>query len=248
MKNNTHAKHATPVVAVPIPRDYFQREPLWGNAGGYRSVNEISKAVEEAGGRAVLVFPGQELPEFDAVILPGGGDIDPSFYGESPQADVVDTDHELDRFQLEMAATALRNGTPVLGICRGMQVLNVAAGGSLIQHLEATEEHFPGEARDNPDLRPNPVHDIELVAESVLSQLLEESRIAVNSLHHQAAARVGGSLKVTAVAHDGTVEALEGPGGYQVGVQFHPEDLRHSDNRFQRLFDRLVESAAGKNS
>ncbi len=248
MKNNPQANQAAPVVAVPIPRDYFQREPLWGNAGGYRSVNEITRAVEEAGGRAVLVFPGQDLPEFDAVILPGGGDIDPSFYGESAQADVVDTDRELDQFQLDMAANALHHGTPILGICRGMQVLNVAAGGSLIQHLAATEEHFPGEARDNPDLRPNPVHDIELVGESVLFKLLQESRIAVNSLHHQAADRVGGTLKVTALAHDGTVEALEGPGGFQVGVQFHPEDLRHSDNRFQRLFERLVESAAGKNS
>ncbi|MCA9778612.1 MAG: gamma-glutamyl-gamma-aminobutyrate hydrolase family protein, partial [Candidatus Eremiobacteraeota bacterium] len=237
-----------PIVAVPIPRDYFQREPLWGNAGGYRSVNEITRAVEEAGGRAVLVFPGQELPEFDAVILPGGGDIDPSFYGQSAQADVVETDRELDQFQLEMAAGALQNGTPVLGICRGMQVLNVAAGGSLIQHLEATEEHFPGEARDNPDLRPNPVHDIDLVGDSILSTLLQQSRIAVNSLHHQAADRVGGNLRVTAVAHDGTVEAVEGPGSFQVGVQFHPEDLRHSDNRFQRLFERLVESAAGKKS
>lgn len=244
MKKNSQTQKSIPVVAVPIPANYFEREPLWGNAGGYRSVDEIVRAVEEAGGQARLVFPGQEVPQYDAVILPGGGDVDPSLYGQTPQAEVVDTDVALDRFQIEIAASALRKGTPILGICRGMQVLNVAAGGTLVQHLESTDQHFPGEARDNPDLRPNPVHDIELIGESVLSSLLLQSRIAVNSLHHQAADLVGEGLKVTARAHDGTVEAVEGRGAFQVGVQFHPEDLRHSDRRFQRLFDRLVESAA----
>jgi putative glutamine amidotransferase len=244
LKITTQTTKSTPIIAVPIPADYFEREPLWGNAGGYRSVNEIVQAVKEAGGVAQLVFPGEDLPDYDAVILPGGGDIDPALYGQQPQAHVIETDRELDTFQIEIAASALRDGTPILGICRGMQVLNVAAGGTLVQHLETTDQHFPGEARDNPDLRPNPVHDIEIEGASVLSKLLEEARIAVNSLHHQAADEVGAGLKVTATAHDGTVEAVEGPGGFQVGVQFHPEDLRHSDRRFQRLFDRLVESAA----
>ncbi|MFA5505886.1 MAG: gamma-glutamyl-gamma-aminobutyrate hydrolase family protein [Vulcanimicrobiota bacterium] len=248
MNPNTQSLKFQTVVAVPIPRDYFERRPLWGNAGGYRSVVEITRAVEEAGGKAVLVFPGQELPDYDAVILPGGGDIDPSFYGQQARAEVLDTDPELDRLQLEMAARALRQGTPVLGICRGMQVLNVAAGGTLVQHLETTEQHFPTEARDNPDLRRKPVHHIDLLGRSVLTTLLKESRLAVNSLHHQAADQIGSNLRVTAVAEDGTVEALEGPGDFQLGVQFHPEDLRHSDHRFQRLFNRLVESAAGMNS
>jgi putative glutamine amidotransferase len=240
---NTKSAKSKPIVVVPIPANYFEREPLWGNAGGYRSVNEIVQAVGEAGGEAQLVFPGQDLPEYDAVVLPGGGDIDPVLYGRQPEAQVFDTDRVLDSFQIEIATAALKNGTPILGICRGMQVMNVAAGGTLVQHLEATAQHFPEEARDNPDLRPNPVHDISIEGESVLSRLLEEAKIAVNSLHHQAADLVGAGLRVTATAHDGTVEAVEGPGGFQVGVQFHPEDLRHSDRRFQRLFERLVESA-----
>ena len=186
MNTNTQTTKSKPIVAVPIPVDYFEREPLWGNAGGYRSVNEIVQAVSEAGGVAQLVFPGEELPYFDAVVLPGGGDIDPALYGQQPQPNVVDTDRELDTFQIEIAANALNAGTPILGICRGMQVMNVAAGGTLVQHLEATDQHFPGEARENPDLRPNPVHDIAIEGESVLSLLLHEARVAVNSLHHQA--------------------------------------------------------------
>ncbi len=140
-----------PVVGIPIPRDYFQREPLWGNAGGYRAVNEILEAVRAAGGRARLLFPGDRTDGIDALLLPGGGDLDPMFYGQEPREEVRETDSELDAFQLGLTRTALANGTPVLGICRGMQVLNVAAGGTLIQHLESSNRHFPEDVRHKPD-------------------------------------------------------------------------------------------------
>ena len=236
-------KSSKPTIIIPIPRDYFEREPLWGNAGGYRSVNEIVAAVEEAGGQAQLLFPGDEAADFDGLILPGGGDVDPSFYGQNANEQVVDTDRVLDSFQIGLARKALESGKPLLGICRGMQVMNVAAGGSLVQHLESHAEHFPENARKNPDLRSIPVHQISLSKDSNLAKLLSQDTIAVNSLHHQAADLVPQSLKVTALSDDGVVEAIEGPGAFQMGVQFHPEDLRHHDSRFQILFNQLVEHA-----
>jgi putative glutamine amidotransferase len=125
-----------------------------------------------------------------------------------------------------------------------MQVLNVAAGGTLVQHLETTDQHFPSEARENADLRGNPVHRVALRNGSHLASLLGETVADVNSLHHQAADFVPDILEVVARSEDGIVEAVEGRGAFQVGVQFHPEDLRHTDRRFQGLFDRLVQQAA----
>lgn len=233
-----------PIVVIPIPRNYFEREPLWGNAGGYRAVNEIIQAVEEAGGVPRLLFPGDEFEDFEAVILPGGGDVDPAFYGQKPEETVFDTDKELDEFQLSLARDALANRTPLLGICRGMQILNVAAGGTLIQHLESSEEHFPVAARDNPDLRSRPVHALGIIEDSQLAQVLGDTDLMVNSLHHQAADVVPESLRVVARAQDGIVEAVEALGVFQLGVQFHPEDLRHVDSRFQELFGRLIQEAS----
>ncbi len=233
--------HSQPIIGVPIPHDYFDREPLWGNAGGYRAVVEIVNAVEQAGGTVQLLFPGHEHPPIDGLILPGGGDIDPAHYGEAPHPQVDDLDPELDRFQLDWARRALEQGLPTLGICRGMQVLNVAAGGTLVQHLDDTATHFPEEARQEPTLRPNPVHALNIAEGSKLEAVLEERQARVNSLHHQAVSQVGGPFRASAWAEDGTVEAIEHPEAWQVGVQFHPEDLRHADSRFSRLFSNLVE-------
>lgn len=234
---------AKPVVAIPIPRNYFEREPLWGNAGGYRAVNEIMAAVTEAGGIPQLLFPGDDEVAFDALILPGGGDLDPKFYGQDAQEEVVDTDPELDHFQLGLAQMALHRGTPLLGICRGMQVMNVATGGTLVQHLDSSDHHFPEQARQNPDLRGLPVHPVSLVKESKLSRMLEAELIDVNSLHHQALDRIGSGLRAVAYSPDGVVEAVEGERGYQLGVQFHPEDLVRHDGRFAGLFRGLVQAA-----
>lgn len=243
-KNQSPAPSSrNPRIGIPIPRDYFQREPLWGNAGGYRAVNEISQAVRESGGEPVLLFPGDNTDDVNAVILPGGGDVDPSLYGQEPHRNVVETNLELDNFQISLARKALEKSLPILAICRGMQVMNVAAGGTLIQHLETHQEHFPNEARQNPDLRSLPVHTIELEPASKLAQILGQSSVSVNSLHHQAADQVPSTLRVVAKSQDGVVEAIEGTGSFQVGVQFHPEDLRHTDPRFQELFKELVAAA-----
>lgn len=244
MNQNSHSSiNPSPVIGVPIPHDYFDREPLWGNAGGYRAVVEIVDAIEKAGGVAQLLFPGHDNPEVDALVFPGGGDIDPGQYGESAHPNVQDLDPELDGFQLALARKAIAEDIPTLGICRGMQVLNVAAGGTLIQHLDNTAEHFPEEARQEPTLRPNPVHGMSLASGSRLHQILKAESVKVNSLHHQAVAKVGQGFSAVAWSEDNIVEAIEGPGTWQLGVQFHPEDLRHADSRFSALFSQLISAA-----
>jgi putative glutamine amidotransferase len=234
---------ARPIVGIPIPLDYFHREPLWGNAGGYRAVVEIVQAVETAGGSAQLIFPGLDAPAIDALILPGGGDLDPVHYGQQADAALADLDRDFDLFQLEWARRAFATKLPTLGICRGMQVMNVAAGGTLIQHLDSADQHFPEQARQDAAMRPNPVHAVSVAGDSKLAEIVGGQVARVNSLHHQAVDQLAELFRASAWAEDGIVEAIERPDAWQVGVQFHPEDLRHADPRFALLFERLVEEA-----
>lgn len=236
-------QESKPVIGIPIPLDYFHREPLWGNAGGYRAVVEIVEAVESAGGTAHLIFPGLDAPAIDALILPGGGDLDPALYGQTAQPELADLDPEFDTFQLGWARRALEAKLPTLGICRGMQVMNVAAGGTLIQHVEGADQHFPAPAREDASLRPNPVHAVAVAKDSRLGQIVGSDQARVNSLHHQAVDELAPLFQASAWAEDGIIEAIERADAWQVGVQFHPEDLRHADPRFALLFARLVEEA-----
>ena len=232
-----------PVVGIPIPVDYFHREPLWGNAGGYRAGVEIVAAVESAGGSAQLLFPGLDAPEIHALILPGGGDVDPVHYGQQANEHLADLDPDFDAFQLNWARKAFESKMPTLGICRGMQVMNVAAGGTLIQHVHSADEHFPDNARQDASLRPQPVHAVALARGSKLAEIVGAEEARVNSLHHQAVDELAPLFQASAWAEDGIVEAIERSDAWQVGVQFHPEDLRHADARFALLFQRLIEAA-----
>jgi putative glutamine amidotransferase len=236
-------QNTKPVVGIPIPVDYFHREPLWGNAGGYRAVVEIVNAVELAGGSAQLIFPGLDAPAIHALILPGGGDVDPVHYGQDAHPELADLDPDFDSFQLDWARKALQAKLPTLGICRGMQVMNVAAGGTLIQHVEGADQHFPAAPRQDAALRPHPVHAVSVDRNSKLGDIVGDDMAQVNSLHHQAVDQLAPLFRASAWAEDGIVEAFERPDAWQVGVQFHPEDLRHADSRFALLFQRLVEEA-----
>jgi putative glutamine amidotransferase len=235
--------NAKPVIGIPIPVDYFHREPLWGNSGGYRAVVEIVEAVESAGGSAQLIFPGIDAPDIDALILPGGGDVDPVHYGQKAHPELADLDPDFDSFQLGWARRAFDAKMPTLGICRGMQVMNVAAGGTLIQHVLGADQHFPEQARQDAALRPNPVHVVAVARDSRLGEIVGGAEARVNSLHHQAVDQLAPLFHASAWAEDGIVEAFERSDAWQVGVQFHPEDLRHVDARFALLFQRLVEAA-----
>ena len=196
-------------------------------------------AVERAGGRAVLIPPSEEgveetLAALDAVIFSGGADVDPSRYGADPHPE-TDTPHtRRDAGEMALLKAALERDMPVLAICRGFQLLNVARGGDLIQHLPEEVGHdvhkeVPGEFA---------VHPVEVKDGTRLADLVGE-RSDVTSHHHQALGRVGEGLVETAWAADGTLEAVEDPSRrFTVGVQWHPEAGEDA-----ALFEALVAEA-----
>lgn len=196
-------------------------------------------AVTRAGGRAVRLRPGHayELDGLDGLIVGGGDDISPTIYdGELDPA--VKIDPERDQLELEALAHAARRALPVLGICRGSQMINVFHGGSLHTDIYAIYEEAP---RLRTVLPKKTVH---VTPGSRLDQILECRHCRINALHHQSVDRVGDGLAVVARDEHGMVQAIERPaGGFLVGVQWHPEFLVF-DRGQQRLFGRLVEAAA----
>jgi putative glutamine amidotransferase len=199
------------------------------------------KAVEVAGADAIELLPGTAaLPDVDGLLLPGGWDVDPSFYGERRDEKVGPTDPELDRTELEMFRQAREKQLPVLGICRGQQVINVAMGGSLIQHLDEHDARAIG--------RRHLAHTIEVEPNSELARAAGEDTIPVNSLHHQAIKTLGTGLHQSARGQDGTVEGVESDDGLIVAVQCHPEELTADLPWARRLFERFVARARAKST
>jgi putative glutamine amidotransferase len=197
------------------------------------------RAVTAAGADPVDLVPGTKaLPELDGLLLPGGWDVDPSFYGEPPDEKVVETDPELDETELSMFRQAREREIPVLGICRGQQVINVAMGGSLVQHLEGHEVRAHG--------RSHLAHSIEVNPTSELGQAAGTHQIRVNSFHHQAIRELAEGLHQTARGDDGTVEGVESDDGLIVAVQCHPEELTTDLPWARNLFERFVARARGR--
>jgi putative glutamine amidotransferase len=206
------------------------------------------RAVAAAGGAPVLLAPsGAEatrtiLERLDGIIFPGGPDLEPLTYG-APRHDKTRTNPDLDRFELPVARWAVQSDIPVLGICRGLQLLNVALGGSLVQHLDR---------HDGPWWHRRHSHGLWVRSDSRLAAILGCTELEVNSFHHQAVDRPGHGLEPVAWAHDGTIEALEGSEHtWLICVQFHPEELASKHAPSQRLFEAFVEAcrqraAAGK--
>jgi len=194
------------------------------------------KAVEAVGADPVDLPPGtSRLPDLDGLLLPGGWDVDPALYGQAPDPKLGPVDHELDRTELRLFAQARDRGLPVMGICRGQQVINVAMGGSLRQHLEGHEVRQYG--------RSHLAHEIEVDPRSELGRAAGAERLRVNSLHHQAVGELAPGLTQTARGEDGTVEALESDDGLIVAVQCHPEELTSDLPWARRLFEAFVERA-----
>lgn len=182
------------------------------------------RAVELSGGRPLLVPPSElgveeTLDAIDGLILSGGSDLDPELYGQEPHAETTDVVPERDRAELTLLQAALSRDMPVLAICRGSQVLNIAAGGDLVQHLPEQVGHelhkeTPGVFAD---------HDVTLEEGTHLARLLG-ARVPVKSHHHQGFGRLGKGLRVAAHAEDGAVEAIEDPARrFTLGVLWHPE-------------------------
>jgi putative glutamine amidotransferase len=199
------------------------------------------KAVEAAGAEPVELPPGTTaLPELDGLLLPGGWDVDPSFYGEPKDEKVGPIDRELDETELRLFGQARSADIPVLGICRGQQVINVALGGTLVQHLEDHDVRRFG--------RNHLAHTIEVDPSSELGQAAGEHKIRVNSLHHQAIRELAPGLHQTARGEDGTVEAIESDDGLIVAVQCHPEELAADLPWARNLFARFVARAKSRHT
>ena len=215
-----------------------------------RRVEQVNQAYVDAVVRAgglPFVLPvldpddaGTALLALDGLCVTGGGDVEPSLYGALPVAEVYGLDPGRDAYEMALVRAAARAGLPVLGICRGSQVLNVALGGSLVQHVPAVT----GVEHCRRDRAYEFVHRVRVEAGSVLAGVAGGTDVPVNSLHHQAVDRLGAGLRAVAWSEDGVIEGIESDGGPTrlLAVQWHPELLAgHQDH--ERLFTWLVTEA-----
>jgi putative glutamine amidotransferase len=211
-------------------------------------------AILRAGGAPLLIPPVQDeltlralYDRLDGVLLAGGGDIAPANYGDEPHPQLGTLDPLRDGAELPMARWAAAEGKPVLGICRGVQVLNVALGGSLWQDIPS---QIGGELHHNLSYEredwTHMAHPIRIAPDSQLRALLGVDTMTINSLHHQSVRSIAPGLRAVAWAPDGVVEALEGSGdSFLIGVQCHPEALQDSaDPRWRAVFAAFVQSCA----
>jgi putative glutamine amidotransferase len=235
--SSSEARPPRPVVGIttyvtPAKWGYWELEAVLVPA-------QYVQAVEQAGGRPLLVPPSEAgldetLDAVDGLIFSGGSDLEPETYGQEAHAETSGIVRERDRAELALLSAALERDMPVLAICRGSQVLNVALGGDLVQHLpelvgDEKHKHAPGAFSD---------HDVEIEPGTRIGELLGD-RTPVKSHHHQGFGRLGEGLVTTAHAEDGTIEAVEDPSRrFALGVLWHPEageDLK--------LFEELVREA-----
>jgi putative glutamine amidotransferase len=213
-------------------------------------LDDYVSSVEQAGARVrvleVSESPRKLLGEIDGLLLTGGGDVDPALYGEHRHASVDDAEPGRDEFELDLARRAMTGEVPLLAICRGAQVLNVAAGGTLVQDIPSS---IASELRHSIEQPKDEVaHEVRVAPESrlawALGTVVEASGTCrVNSRHHQSVGRLGDGLVSSATATDGVIEAIEKPESrFCVGVQWHPENFWRT-GEFRPLFGAFVEAA-----
>jgi putative glutamine amidotransferase len=206
------------------------------------------RSVERTGALPVILAPGvpgdavAHLQRLDGLMLTGGADIDPALYGQAPHARLGRVSRPRDDFEIALCREALRRNLPILAICRGHQVLNVATGGTLVQDIPSESA---GDVDHDPKRpRRDRVHEVRILKGSRLRRLLGKETLGVNSFHHQAIRTLGRGLVATAWSPDGLIEAVEAPEQrFVVGVQWHPESFWDDPVGFQPLFLSLVEAA-----
>lgn len=215
---------------------------------------EYVEAILKAGAIPMVIppnLPEESLAEtlqcLDGLLLSGGPDVDPVHFGEEPLPGMGRIDPGRDRVELGLARLALETGMPVLGICRGAQVLNIAAGGDIFQDLPSQGGSLLRHAQQ-PTPMTYPTHAVRVEADSRLNAITKTEALRVNTWHHQAVRKVAPGFGVSATAEDGVIEAIEKAGAtFVMGVQFHPESMaRGGSPEATLLFETFVKSAADR--
>jgi putative glutamine amidotransferase len=220
-----------------------------------RKLEDYRQAVLHVGGEPRTLDPSMTidaaLQGIDGLMLTGGGDVAPARYHETAHATVEEAEAGRDDFEIALVAAARTKQLPILGICRGIQVLNVACGGTLVQDIPsqlpgAGAHSFPVPEHESYEL----AHEIWIEKDSLLSRLMRErltdDGCEVNSRHHQAVKQVAPGFNVSATAPDGVIEAIEDPAApFCLGVQWHPENFFRT-GEFRALFEGFVDAANGK--
>jgi putative glutamine amidotransferase len=220
-------------------------------AGIYVLRQDYVRSVEDGGGLPFVLAPGRPedaealLDRVSALVLSGGSDVDPALFGERPHPKLGRVVRERDDFELALTREALRRDLPILAICRGHQVLNVATGGTLIQDIPS--EVTGGVEHDPRRERWERAHLVDIVEGTRLREILGRGTVSVNSFHHQAIGKLGDGLVVSARSSgDDLIEGVEMPSRrFVVGVQWHPESFWNQADGFQPLF-RALGAAAGQ--
>lgn len=183
----------------------------------------------------------------DGLFLAGGNDMDPAMYGEAPHVELGALNRDRDRVEVLLTRWALEDDLPVLAVCRGIQVLNVSAGGTLYQDITAQVRGAMRHQYHQLEPRNYRAHTVAVEPDSRLFQFVAAAAVRVNSLHHQAVKDVAPDFRVTARAADGVIEGIERRNGhFAVGVQWHPEALAEEDAAMQAIFDGFVASIGGR--
>ena len=238
---------ATPLVAIVSARLAAGRVRGWKRSA-FAVPDAYVAALRRAGARAVMIPPGDDAPgtellaPFDALLLMGGGDVDPQRYGEEAHPTVYGIERERDDTEFAVLAAATERGLPTLAICRGFQVVNIAFGGTLHQHLPDDDGFLP---HGTPVKDESVSHDVKLAPSSRVAKACGDDCVTGTSHHHQGVDRLGDRLVATGWSPDGLIEAVEldDSDAWLVAVQWHPEDTAASDPAQQGLFDALVTQA-----
>ena len=241
---------STPVIGVMASLKEDPESPTQDPLGRFvRTDLDYVESVADAGGEPVVIPPSVDLrvakallEGLDGLLLSGGPDLDPAYYGEAPIAELGMTIPELDALEMALLRSALQRGMPIFGICRGMQILNVALGGTLYQDIPS---QLGVDVLDHRQASPKyePTHEVEVLDDSYLAEIMDRQSVEVNSHHHQGIKVLANALTVTARSSDGVIEAVEScdfSNSWLMGVQWHPEGMGHTGPGHRNLFEAHV--------